>query len=79
MLNEDFLSCVKLRIHVSVKHDSCQCSFYVLENKFSSIGPIYYEHGSLVIRYEDSSKAVRAFYTLRESSYEDKHLLGKQL
>lgn len=79
MFNEDFVSCVKqLCIFMCLWNlDSCQCNFYVLENKFSSIGPIYYEHGSLVIRYEDSSKAVRAFYTLRESSYEDKHLLGK--
>ncbi|XP_031357921.1 diacylglycerol kinase theta isoform X3 [Photinus pyralis] len=45
------------------------------ENKFSNIGPIYYEYGSMVITYEDSEKAVRAFYILRESRYEDKHLL----
>ncbi|XP_047500259.1 diacylglycerol kinase theta-like isoform X2 [Penaeus chinensis] len=43
--------------------------------KYSSIGPIYYEYGSMVITYEDSDLAVRAFYTLRESSYEDKNLL----
>lgn len=47
-----------------------------LENKFSKIGPIYYEYGSMVITYEDSEKAVRALYALRESRYEDKHLLG---
>jgi hypothetical protein len=46
------------------------------ENRFSSIGPIYYEYGSMVIIYEDSNKAVRALYTLRDSKYEDKHLLG---
>ncbi|XP_044743497.1 diacylglycerol kinase theta isoform X3 [Chrysoperla carnea] len=45
------------------------------ENKFTQIGPIYYEYGSMVIIYEDSNKAVRALYTLRESKYEDKHLL----
>ncbi|GJQ69530.1 hypothetical protein Trydic_g6630 [Trypoxylus dichotomus] len=45
------------------------------ENKFSKIGPIYYEYGSMVITYEDSEKAVRALYTLRESKFEDKHLL----
>ncbi|XP_072765887.1 diacylglycerol kinase theta isoform X9 [Anoplolepis gracilipes] len=45
------------------------------ENRFSLIGPIYYEYGSMVIIYEDSNKAVRALYTLRESKYEDKHLL----
>ncbi|XP_071051112.1 diacylglycerol kinase theta isoform X2 [Onthophagus taurus] len=45
------------------------------ENKFSKIGPIYYEYGSMVITYEDSDKAVRALYALRESKFEDKHLL----
>ncbi|XP_076069788.1 diacylglycerol kinase theta [Oratosquilla oratoria] len=43
--------------------------------KFSSIGPIYYEYGSMVITYEDSDLAVKVFYTLRESTYEDKNLL----
>lgn len=28
------------------------------ENKFSSIGPIYYEYGSLVITYENAETAV---------------------
>ena len=32
--------------------------FLGVENKFSSIGPIYYEYGSLVITYENASKAV---------------------
>ncbi|XP_070490042.1 diacylglycerol kinase theta isoform X5 [Chironomus tepperi] len=45
------------------------------ENKFSSIGPIYYEYGSLVITYENASKAVRALYALRESKSDDKQLL----
>lgn len=45
-------------------------------SKFESIGPIYYEYGSMVITYVDSEVAVRAFYTLRESSHEDKTLLG---
>lgn len=31
----------------------------------------------MVITYEDSEKAVRALYILRESRYEDKHLLGE--
>lgn len=49
------------------------------ENKFSKIGPIYYEYGSMVITYEDSEKAVRALYILRESKFEDKQpLLGMQ-
>lgn len=48
---------------------------YVNEDKFSSIGPIYYEYGSVVITYEDAAKAVRAFYTLREAICEGKNLL----
>ncbi|KAK3861741.1 hypothetical protein Pcinc_028776 [Petrolisthes cinctipes] len=43
--------------------------------KYSCIGPIYYEYGSMVITYEDSDLAVRAFYTLRESTHDDKNLL----
>ncbi|XP_011863316.1 PREDICTED: diacylglycerol kinase theta isoform X6 [Vollenhovia emeryi] len=45
------------------------------ENMFSSIGPIYYEYGSVVIIYEDLDTAVRALYTLREKKCEDKLLL----
>ncbi|XP_034187322.1 diacylglycerol kinase theta isoform X9 [Osmia lignaria lignaria] len=56
-------------------YENMLTEFLGKENKFSSIGPIYYEYGSMVIIYEDSNKAVRALYTLRESKYEDKHLL----
>ncbi|XP_029051767.1 diacylglycerol kinase theta isoform X8 [Osmia bicornis bicornis] len=56
-------------------YENMLTDFLGKENKFSSIGPIYYEYGSMVIIYEDSNKAVRALYTLRESKYEDKHLL----
>ncbi|XP_046673219.1 diacylglycerol kinase theta isoform X3 [Homalodisca vitripennis] len=56
-------------------YENLLTEFLGRENKFSSIGPIYYEYGSMVITYEDSNKAVRALYTLRESCYEDKHLL----
>ncbi|XP_067619808.1 uncharacterized protein [Eurosta solidaginis] len=45
------------------------------ENKFTSIGPIYYEYGSVVLSFEDAPKAVRAFYNLRETIIEDKKLL----
>lgn len=48
---------------------------FVNEDKFTSIGPIYYEYGSVVITYEDAAKAVRAFYTLREAICEGKNLL----
>ncbi|XP_019700505.1 diacylglycerol kinase theta isoform X3 [Harpegnathos saltator] len=56
-------------------YENMLIEFLGKENKFSSIGPIYYEFGSMVIIYEDSNKAVRALYTLRESKHEDKHLL----
>ncbi|XP_066584686.1 diacylglycerol kinase theta [Prorops nasuta] len=56
-------------------YENMLTEFLGKENKFSSIGPIYYEYGSMVIIYEDSNKAVRALYTLRESQFEDKHLL----
>ena len=46
------------------------------DNKFVTIGPIYYEYGSLVITYTDPNEAVRAFYTLREAMVEDKTLMG---
>lgn len=56
-------------------YENILIEFLGKENKFSSIGPIYYEYGSMVITYEDAKKAVRALYTLRESSYEEKQLL----
>ncbi|XP_068911009.1 diacylglycerol kinase theta isoform X5 [Tenebrio molitor] len=56
-------------------YENILTEFLGKENKFSKIGPIYYEYGSMVITYEDSDKAVRALYTLRESRFEDKHLL----
>lgn len=56
-------------------YENMLTEFLGRENKFMRIGPIYYEYGSMVITYEDSEKAVRALYTLRESRYEDKHLL----
>ncbi|XP_011504566.1 PREDICTED: diacylglycerol kinase theta [Ceratosolen solmsi marchali] len=56
-------------------YENLLMEFLGKENRFSSIGPIYYEYGSMVITYEDSNTAVRALYTLRESKYEDKHLL----
>lgn len=43
--------------------------------KYSNIGPIYYEFGSLVITYINGEKAVKAFGRLQEASYDDKQLL----
>ncbi|KAJ8672787.1 hypothetical protein QAD02_004047 [Eretmocerus hayati] len=56
-------------------YENLLMEFLGRENRFSKIGPIYYEYGSMVIIYEDASVAVRALYALRESKYEDKHLL----
>ncbi|XP_045485156.1 diacylglycerol kinase theta isoform X2 [Pieris rapae] len=56
-------------------YETILVEFLGADNKFTSIGPIYYEYGSMVITYEDASKAVRALYALREAKYEDKHLL----
>ncbi|KAI1290308.1 Diacylglycerol kinase theta [Halotydeus destructor] len=43
--------------------------------KFRQIGPIYYEYGSLILTYDNADIAVKAFYRLREASYDDKNLL----
>ena len=45
--------------------------------KFTSIGPIYYEYGSMVITFDNSDNAVQAFELLRVSHYEDKKMLGE--
>lgn len=36
--------------------------FLGIEDKFSDIGPIYYEYGSLVITYENAAKAVSIWF-----------------
>ena len=46
--------------------------------RFSSIGPIYYEYGSMVVTFDSSTSAVQAFEFLKKSAYEEKNLLGKQ-
>lgn len=43
--------------------------------KYRQIGPIYYEYGSLIVTYDNADIAVKAYYMLRESVYEDKNLL----
>lgn len=43
---------------------------YVMEeNKFTSIGPIYYEYGCVVLTYEDSQKAVSLKFLLKIVSF----------
>ncbi len=43
--------------------------------KYRQIGPIYYEYGSLIVTYDNADIAVKAYYMLRESFYDDKNLL----
>ncbi|XP_074599951.1 diacylglycerol kinase theta isoform X2 [Brevipalpus obovatus] len=43
--------------------------------KYRCHGPIYYEYGSLIITYDNADIAVKAFYMLREASFDDKNLL----
>ncbi|KAL0127363.1 hypothetical protein PUN28_005575 [Cardiocondyla obscurior] len=56
-------------------YENMLTEFLGKENRFTKIGPFYYEYGSVVIIYEDLDTAVRALYTLRDVKYEDKHLL----
>ncbi|RWS29494.1 diacylglycerol kinase theta-like protein [Leptotrombidium deliense] len=49
----------------------CLCLAY----KYRQVGPIYYEYGSLIITYDNADIAVKAFYMLRDASYDDKNLL----
>nr|CAH0112874.1 unnamed protein product [Daphnia galeata] len=44
------------------------------ENKYSSIGPIYYEYGSMVLTYQNFDDAIQACYTLKDSVYEERNL-----
>lgn len=46
-----------------------------LAYKFRTIGPIYYEYGSLILTYDNADIAVKAFYMLRELCYDGKNLL----
>ena len=51
--------------------------FFLFEDtRFSSIGPIYYEYGSMVITFDNSDSVIQAYDLLRVSFYEDKKLLG---
>ena len=53
--------------------------FFQTGSKFTSIGPIYYEYGSMLITFDNSDSAVQAYELLRVAIYEDKKLLGKLL
>ena len=52
----------------------CQLGSFVA-NPFVSIGPIYYEYGSVVITYDNNEAAVKAFNSLKGALFEEKNLL----
>jgi len=49
--------------------------FLVAENKWSSIDVIYYEHGALVLVYNNNERASRAFNRLQDAVFDNKLLL----
>ena len=51
--------------------------FFSSENRFSSIGPIYYEYGSMVITFDSSNIAVTAYEILKNRLFDEKKLLGR--
>lgn len=53
--------------HISILH--------VTENRFTSIGPIYYEYGSMVITFDSSNVAVIAYEILKNRLFDEKKLL----
>lgn len=54
------------------------CYVYLTDNKYSSIGPIYYEYGSMVLTYHNSDDAIQACYTLKDATYEERSLSGNK-
>ena len=47
----------------------------IAENKWAHIDVIYYEYGALVLIYNNTEKATRAFNLLHEATFDDKQLL----
>lgn len=66
---------LKLKSHNSIGIILTKITLPSTAYKFKQCGPIYYEYGSLIITYDNADIAVKAFYMLRESSYDDKNLL----
>ena len=62
-----------------IKYENILSEYLDEDSKFSSIGPIYYEYGSMVITFNDSESAVYAYETLRNCKHENKTLLGNML
>ena len=54
-----------------------QLKLFLSENKFTSIGPIFYEYGSMVITFDSSHFAVIAYEILKNRLFDEKKLLGK--
>ena len=61
--------------HKTIKHSSFL--FFLSENKFTSIGPIFYEYGSMVITFDSSHFAVIAYEILKNRLFDEKKLLGR--
>ena len=57
-------------LHKTIKH------VFLSENKFTSIGPIFYEYGSMVITFDSSHFAVIAYEILKNRLFDEKKLLG---
>ena len=74
--HQPFLKWKLFRYYGSYSHLSC--TFLFIENKFSSIGPIYYEYGSMVITFDSSNVAVIAYEILKNRLFDDKKLLGNR-
>ena len=53
--------------------------YHITESKLSSLGPIYYEYGSMVVEFDSSSNAIAAFEILKHKIYKDKRLLGNYM
>ena len=51
---------------------------FLSENRFTSIGPIYYEYGSMVIIFDSSNFAVIAYEILKNRLFDEKKLLGNK-
>ena len=49
--------------------------FSITVHRFTSIGPIYYEYGSMVITFDSSNMAVIAYEILKNRRFEEKKLL----
>ena len=49
-----------------------------LDKQFGTLGPIYYEYGSMIVTFDSSNSAVAAYEQIKGRVHEDKKLLGKE-